>query len=55
MRKWGWGHAPSTESGDERDDTTRRAAWDGLRGTAGPAVVIQAERAGDAVEHRQVA
>ena len=45
----------SISGGDERDDTTRRAAWDGLRGSAGPAVVIQAARAGDAVDHRQVA
>jgi hypothetical protein len=55
MRKWGWGHAPSTESRTDVADDTRQAAWDGLRGRSGASVVIQAARAGDAVEHRQVA
>jgi hypothetical protein len=53
MRSWGRRVAPSTES-NEHVDEPRRAAWDGLRGAAG-AAVIQAERAGDVVEHRQVA
>ena len=36
------------------DDAVRHAAWDGIRSETGPAAVIRAVRAGDAVDHGEV-